>query len=324
MTAPTPQHRVTEPGVRSRAPESSRTSAPDRYGAPLSAAAMRWTRSVLADTVPALATGLIDVRMLRDGPKQLAVLDFTTVSALVLKQYADDRGAWTRRWLQRLTEAGLAAPARFTVTPARGWSAAHRTLVTDLATGQPWADWTLAPAADRDAAAVAAADWLTRLQSLPVALPDRTGYRAGEELRRETGRLAIQYPSHAPRLFRVADTAHGLLYGDPHAAGPDLVASHGDLHPNNLYLAAGGPLTVTAIDVDTAGLRRPSYDVGYALAQLLILSWLHTGSFQCKRGSSTSPVPPKILDILLSSMSKPACRLLHLVRRHTRTWCGWS
>ncbi|WP_167760892.1 phosphotransferase [Geodermatophilus sp. DF01_2] len=241
---------------------------------------MQWARGVLAEAVPALVGKTAGVRVLRGGPKRLAVLDMRAGPGLVLKQYSDDRGAWTRRWLQRLAEAGFAPPGRFAVTPAPGWSGTHRTLVTEVAPGAAWTDWLLAPAADRDVAAVAAADWLTALQALPVALPDRTGYRAGEELRRESGRLADRYPDSADRLLRVADAAHGRLYGDPSSPGTGLVASHGDLHPENLHLAAGGPLTVTAIDLDTAGLRRPAYDAGYALGQLLVVSWMRTGSFQ--------------------------------------------
>ncbi|HET6563605.1 MAG TPA: aminoglycoside phosphotransferase family protein [Marmoricola sp.] len=239
---------------------------------------MQWAYGVLVDTVPALAADVADVRVLREGPKRLAVVTVSGDRPLALKQYADDRGAWTRRWLQRLTDAGLTAPSRFTVTPARGWSGRHRTLVTDLATGRPWADWTLTSTADRESAAVAAADWVTELQSLLVALPRRTDHRAGMELHLEAARLAYRFPRHAAHLRRVVDSVDRVLYDDQGAPAPDLVASHGDLHPENLFLAAD--MGVTAIDVDTAGLRRPSYDVGYALAQLLILSWLHTGSFE--------------------------------------------
>ncbi len=35
----------------------------------------------------------------------------------------------------------------------------------------------------------------------------------------------------------------------------------------------------TAIDLDTVGMRRPAYDIGYALSQMLVSSWMHTGSF---------------------------------------------
>lgn len=319
MTA-RPQHkRRPEPGhLVARYGQASPDVTPQAVGSAgaASPAATRWSRGVLTDTVPALSGQLDGVRVLRDGPKRLAVLEFCGGSCLVLKQYADDRGAWTRRWLQRLAEADFAPPARFAVTPTRGWSGTHRTLVTDLAPGHAWTHWLQTPAADRDAAAVAVADWLTRLQSLPVALPDRTGYRSGEELRRQSGQLASQHPSHAPRLLRVAEAAHRRLYGNPGRLGPDLVASHGDLHPENLHVAAGKPLAVTAIDLDTAGLRRPSYDVGYALAQLLVVSWMRTGSFSAgasagltfwhrwttRDSSNADAVPAEVVRALVQSL----------------------
>lgn len=285
MTART-QHQLLQLSTLGTSSETDRLSLSGTGSAAApSAGSVRWARGVLAEAAPALAGDLVGVRVLRDGRKRLAVLERSNGRELVLKQYSDDRGAWTRRWLQRLADAGFAPPARFAVTPPQGWSGTHRTLVTDLAAGRAWTDWLLAPVADRDAAAVAAADWVTGLQSLSVALPDRTGYRASEELCRESGRLAERYPGRAVRLRRVADSVHHRLYRDLHQRAPDLVASHGDLHPENLYLAAGGQPTVTAIDVDTAGLRRPSYDVGYALAQLLIFSWMRTGSFSTGAGA---------------------------------------
>lgn len=245
-----------------------------------SAGSMQWARGVLDDVAPALAGNLVVVRVLREGPKRLALLELSTGRRLVLKQYSDDQGVWTRRWLQRLAEAGFAPPARFAVTREQGWSATYHTLVTDLAAGNNWAHWLHAEPDARDAAAVAAADWLARLQSLQIALPERTTHRAGAELCRQSGRLAEQYPRHAIGLLQVTQAAHRCLYRDTHAPNTGLVASHGDLHPENLYISAGRPLAVTAIDLDTAGLRRPSYDVGYALSQLLIVSWMRTGSFR--------------------------------------------
>lgn len=246
----------------------------------------RWVREVLSEATPPPAGRLVDVRVLRGGAKRLAVLTLDDSRALVLKQYADDRGASTLRWLRRLTAAGFAPPSRFGVTAPRGWSGTHRTLVTDVASGHPWTTWLLAAEADRAAAAVAAADWLIELQSLSVRLPDRTGYRAAAELRREIARLAGHYPGCGVRLHRLGQTIGRQLHDGLQQPIPDLVASHGDLHPENLFLTAGAPSAVTAIDVDTAGLRRPSYDAGYVIAQLLIVSWMHTASFQAGAGAA--------------------------------------
>ncbi len=285
MTAQTRQQHHRLPGTPARAGSTDRSGHPD--GTPSarpSPAAMRWAHGALAEAVPGLAQNVAAVRMLRDGRKRLAVLDLTNGLGsmgpkLVLKQYADDRGAWTRQWLHRIAGAGFAPPARFAVTSALGWSGTQRTLVTDLAPGRPWTHWLLSPSADRNAAAATAADWLTTLQALPVTLPDRTSHRAETELRRQSAELADHYPEHGAHLGRIVGLIHHQLYCNTRAPVPGLTPSHGDLHPNNIFLNRGDPLDITGIDIDTAGLRRPSYDVGYALAQLLIVSWMHTGAF---------------------------------------------
>ncbi len=254
-------------------------------GRPVSKETMRWVGEVLSETHAAQPSSVVQVRVLREGVKKLSVAELSGGGQLVLKQYADERGAWTKRWLDRLAAAGFAPPERLAITPTRGWSATHRTLVTDLAGEHPWTSWVTVACADRDAAAVAAADWLVALQSAAVTLPDRTEYRAGRELDRHCCELGLSFPDYTDVLQRVGRTAHGWLYG-PHRSGASpLVASHGDLHPNNLHIADDDRLSVTAIDVDTAGLRRPAYDVGYAIAQLLIVSWMRTGSFHAGAGA---------------------------------------
>lgn len=249
-----------------------------RPGRDDSAVILAWVHGVLSETDQAPEADITGLRVLRDGRKRLAVVGLVDGRALVLKQYADERGAWTQRWLDRLTDAGFAPPRRLSVTPARGWSRTHRTLVTDLAPERPWTSWLTASPADRDAAAQAAADWLVALQATELTLPDRSLYRAGDELQRHGDELAVAFPTHATSLRAVSRAAHGQLYATGGTAAA-LVPSHGDLHPNNLHVAEDRLMSVMAIDVDTAGLRRAAYDVGYALAQLLIVSWMRTGSF---------------------------------------------
>lgn len=251
---------------------------------PASRQTMRWVREVLSETHAAQPSSVAQVRVLRDGVKKLAVAELADGHPLVLKQYADERGAWTKRWLDRLAAAGFAPPERLAVTRARGWSATHRTLVTDLAGEHPWSSWLTVASTDRDAAAAAAADWLVALQSAAVTLPDRTDYRAGRELDQQCWELGLFFPAHTDSLQRVGRTAHGRLY-EPQTWASHLVASHGDLHPDNLHIADDDRLSVTAIDIDTAGMRRPAYDVGYAVAQLLIMSWMRTATFHAGAGA---------------------------------------
>lgn len=244
--------------------------------AAIQGAANRWAAEVLAETVPECSRHPFELDLLRSGAKRLAIVH-SDAAPLVLKQYGDDRGASTARWLRRLAEAGLTQPATNAVTLPRGWSERHRTLVTEIAPGRSWSEWTLAGKAHGTDAAIAAARWLVQLQSLTVDLPVRTDHRAERELHTSTTLLADRFPQHAERLRALEHDVAQRLYAVPGAAAVPLVASHGDLHPNNLHLELDAP-TVTALDLDTAGLRRPSYDVGYAIAQLVILSWLRTGS----------------------------------------------
>ncbi len=273
----TTQHnpRPRPPSTHHAGTPSAGTMAPG-IGAPPSEDSWEWAHGVLAETENATGTVATDLHMLRDGAKRLALVSFDQGPDLALKQYADDRGLWTQRWLRRLAAAGFADPARLGVTRARGWSRTHKTLVTDVAPKHPWASWLVASPDARDAATSAAADWLAELQSLDVALPDRSTYRAGLELQRHCGELALAFPSHAASVQATRRLVHDRLYESERGAA--LVPSHGDLHPNNLHIT-GNQQRVVAIDVDTAGLRRPAYDVGYALAQMLIVSWMRTGSF---------------------------------------------
>lgn len=161
------------------------------------------------------------------------------------------------------------------MTPARWWSAAHRTQITDLAPGSAWGAWQTASDNAREESSIAVADWLTALQGLPVALEDRSDHRSTSRLRNEGALLAEMFPAEGSRIGWIVETA--VQYLDTHSSA--LVASHGDLHLDELFIAPGQPLVVTGVDLDTAGMRRPSADVGFALAMLLVSSWMRTGSF---------------------------------------------
>lgn len=247
-----------------------------------------WVEEVLADAVPGDLGEPVTVRMVRPAPKRLADVVLADGSSLVLKQYVDDRGAWTRRFLNSLVAAGFGAPsgpgslgsaraeaerARFGVTPALGWSAAQRTLVAQRAPGRSWRSRLPGPVST----AADVAEWLAALQTVNVALPDRTDYRADAALRHQGHELTECLSEHGERLRGIVSAVSSRLSADGQTV--DLVTSHGDLHPGNLFVAGPAPVRVIAIDLDTVGLRRASYDVGYLVAQLLVTSWMRTGSF---------------------------------------------
>lgn len=233
-----------------------------------------WITEVLAELDPSLIETISDVQLLRDSPKLLATVTHAEGS-FVLKKYVDDEGARTNQWLHRLTEAGFAPPNRLRVTPARWWSSAHRTQIADLARGSAWGTWLTVSDSEREESSIAVADWLTALQRLPVVLEDRTNHRSLPIMRKEATRLADAFPDASPTLDWIVEATSHHLNTEPSS----LVASHGDLHLDELFVAPGKPLVVTGVDLDTAGLRRPSFDVGFALAMLLVSSWIRTGSF---------------------------------------------
>ncbi len=234
-----------------------------------------WIGDVVAEIDPPLTGETTAVQLLRGGRKALATVTHGG-ELLVLKRYVDDEGALTTLWLQRLTAAGLVAPSRFLVAPARWWSPRHRTQVMDRARGSAWGDWLTGSDALRQESSIAVADWLTALQQLPVVLEDRTGQRSASRLRKEAASLADAFPDERHALARIAGAAAQRL----EAEAGSLVPSHGDLHLDELFLAPGQQLVVTGVDLDTAGLRRPSSDVGFALAMLLVSSRMRHGSFR--------------------------------------------
>lgn len=257
---------------------------------PSAAAADRWASEVLHDVASGLAAPKQRLRVLRRAPKRLAIVETSAGSAVVLKQYLDQRGAWTARCLRQFTDAGLVPPARYAVTPALGWSSRHRTLVARAASGRPWSAWLRSSPWCGDAVTAAAAEWLVTLQRLRVPLPDRSRYRAEADLLQQSAELGYRLPAHHARLGRVVGRIRTHLYTGRHPA-PVLVCAHGDFHPHNVFVQDqaphdSSPVGVTAIDLDTAGLRRPSYDVGYALAQLLVTSWMQDGSFAVGAGAA--------------------------------------
>ncbi|MDI9629673.1 MAG: phosphotransferase [Acidobacteriota bacterium] len=270
-----------------------------------------WLRETLEEQTPGLADSVSWVDVLRAGPKRLAIVALRDGRRLALKQYPDQRGALTNRWLRRLTAAGFTEPSRFRVTSARGWSPARRTLLADVAPGSPWSEWVGRDLAGRVQTAVAAAEWLLALQRLPVSLEDRSDYRSVGEMRGEVRRLAVIFPDRQDEFEGIRHDVAGVLAGKP----VRLVPSHGDLHPQNLWILDGPSPAVTALDLDTAGFRRPSYDVGYAVAMLLVSSWMNTGDFRAgadlaeafwnrwlKEGQDAAAVPAEVARALVQSL----------------------
>lgn len=202
---------------------------------------------------------------------------------VVAKAYRDDRGATTLALLHRLSVAGLSR-GPYRVTAGLGWSSTLRVLVTDCAPGEAWSDFLVTGGPRLEIASVAVGEWLRTLQGLAdgpsrVRLPNRAEFRAEADMLVEAARVGSHYPWYARRIDELARAALATSAASSNRE-TTLVPSHGDLHPHNIHIDFDSTdVFATALDLDTVGLRRPSYDVGYAVAQLLIMSVMRCGSF---------------------------------------------
>jgi len=315
-------------------------------------ALLAWATSALATALPerggssraAVTVEPGSLRPFRVGRHPLVAvtvrIDGGAAREVVLKTYRDDRGATTLRLLSRVSSAGLARPGRDAVTRGLGWSEEHRALVTERAPGVPWRAMLHAPGPWRTAGSAAVGRWLATLQSSDADLPVRVNFRDMADMARQAEALGTLLPDQADQIAELSAAAARV--DDLPAA---LVPSHGDLHPNNIHLlwtsrtsgpAPGSP-TVTALDLDTVGLRRPAYDAGYALAQLLVMSWLRreslvpgatAGRAFWRRWSRSTPaagdldaVPAQFARALVQSLHYELAVLRNGRADLARAWC---
>ncbi len=193
---------------------------------------------------------------------------------VVAKVYAVECGLHALEALQKLWNTGFQAPSRYRVTRPKGYSLEQGTLFQAKAPGVPWADLLGGDETAMSEASARAAAWLIRLQK--SALPDivNSGHEEGYGalVRRVTQELISTYPRHLSRLQPAAERLVTLLPSD----AITLVPSHGDFHPENVFLTSDHK---TVIDFDRFGLREAAYDVGYAMGQLLFMSYIRLGDF---------------------------------------------
>lgn len=191
----------------------------------------------------------------------------TPTAHLVVKEDRKRVPRWADRVARLLASGGLGAGARSRVALPYG-VCAPGALVTERVFGRSVrAAMVTAP----DAAAAAdlgerLAGWLLDLQRAPVVLPasDRRGLSDALPQLVEVAATVADRPAALAGLQRLAWQLQDAATRSRAQGG---VVSHGDLHPGNVFLA--GEDTV-AIDWDTAALREPAYDVGYALTQLVV------------------------------------------------------
>lgn len=190
---------------------------------------------------------------------------------IVAKIYGRDRGMPAFTALGQLWAAGFRAPSPYRVTRPYGYSPRAGVLVQARAPGVSWATFLHGDDHGLVRASARAAAWLVRLQRSAVPAEPKAWSRDVATADRLIAALVAGQPA-AARLERVGAR---LLAALAHGGG-ELVPSHGDYHPKNVFLT---PRTVTLIDFDTFGLREPAVDVGYGIGQLLIMASFQTGQF---------------------------------------------
>jgi hypothetical protein len=242
---------------------------------------------VLRQTIPELRSGswhllsceVTGVRKKRGGYIVMCRICYRngtgprTMSAPIVAK-ADKRsdGPEALETLQQLWEAGFRPPARYRVPRPYGYWAEQKTMFQALAPGTPWANFLRSSPQDLLDASARAAEWLLQLQRISLRAEVKDGDAHLSLVRRQLEELASAFPRHAPRLEALA--ARMVLLQRPD--NTPLVASHGDYHAKNVLIASR---YTSVIDVDSFGLREAAFDVGYAIGELLIMSYFWTGSF---------------------------------------------
>lgn len=258
------------------------------HGAPARVLANeRYARQLLKDCVPQIASGewrlescrATDIRGGRRKPVALYDLTYTdgqaastTTDQVVAKVYRakKHRAGSSHEAITSLWQAGFRPPARFRVPQPYGYSARRSAFVQGVVRGIPWADFLHEDAESLRAASNRAAAWLARLQRSGVVAPAQGVQQELARTRRFVEELGRSYPRLRPRLRAFLDRLGRRFEEDPEP----LMPSHGDFHPKNVLLTDG---LATVIDFDAFALREPAFDVGHAMAQLMIMSHFRLG-----------------------------------------------
>ncbi len=115
-----------------------------------------------------------------------------------------------------------------------------------------------------------AAAWVRQLQRSAIRAHAGRDSDMVRRTRQLAAELAGAFPSHGGAILDVGE----YLAAQLPMGVTRLVPSHGDFHPENVFVAAR---RTTVVDLDTVALREPAYDVGYAIGQLLLTSHLRFG-----------------------------------------------
>jgi len=244
-------------------------------------------RRVLARTIPEVSAGawrLLSCQVAELRKQRRKRIVFCLISyqnrvdgrvrttEIVAKIYGSDRGAKALGALQQLWEAGFRPPARYRVPQPYAYLPEQGTLLQANAPGATWASFLRGDEPALAAVSARAGAWLVQLQRSSVSAEAKSWTGDVATAQRLAQELASTFPQHASRLEPVAERLIQIL----RAEGIPLMPAHGDYHPENVVLT---PRLTTVIDFDAVGLREAAFDVGYAIGQLLIMSYFQIGDF---------------------------------------------
>jgi aminoglycoside phosphotransferase (APT) family kinase protein len=182
-----------------------------------------------------------------------------------------DRAATAYRALHTLWEAGMRPPATHTVVRPVAHLVERNLLLLEKSEGRLLWDCIRE---DRESAlenTERAAQWLATLHGLSVDAPAWPEDRA--RLDKWTSELMNALPGEAIRIERM----RAAMAEEIGAPAGDLVPSHGDYQPHNIFIAEDGRVTV--IDADKFGRRERAFDVAYFLAQTGAMGYQSRPSF---------------------------------------------
>jgi aminoglycoside phosphotransferase len=204
----------------------------------------RWTRSELAAYAPEKSA---TARWVGADGRGIAFA----------KVYAGSEGERTSR-VHAALAARAGGDAALAVAPALGYSRRYRTLLMQPVAGRPVAELAGAEL-ERGLRALGAALAALHRAPLPAGLP-RARRLTPDRLAHAAAVLAAGRPDVAGRVRAIADALRDSF--DGRAA---TVCLHGDAHPKNAILGAGG---VVLIDLDQVCEGPASADLGGLLAAL--------------------------------------------------------
>lgn len=196
----------------------------------------------------------------------------TQTAEIIVKVYGSDRGGKALETLKQLWRAGFCSPAKYRVPRPYGYLPQEGALLQATAPGTSWADLMRTDDPFLMTGSARTSAWLLHLQRSGLSGESKGGDGAVESVQRWCQELTTIFPEHAQRLESVSERLVLALQADV----IPLVPSHGDYHPMNIFLT---PTLTTVIDFDTFALREPAFDVGYAIGQLLIMSYFQIGAF---------------------------------------------